>query len=129
MFSVATRNELKAKRDELRAQADLIDRLLKDDVGLAQRPTPQPGLSAATKNGDLAGLGLREAARKILESAPVGGLKPKWIAERMKALGFEDSPSATTDLITRVRNELWRMGKRGQLRSTRGFYSLKRETE
>lgn len=120
MLSRATRKELQAEQDRLRRRLSAIDQILVEEAGFLRQSAPEAG------NGRFAELGLREAARKVLEAAPKG-LKPKAVAQGMEELGFRGTTEATTSLLTRVRNELWRMAKKGELRSVRGVYSLRRE--
>lgn len=121
MLSRTTRKELQAVRDVLMRRLNAINQILAEDAGFPHQSAPDAG------NGHFAEFGLREAARKVLEEAAPRGLKPKLVAERMEQLGFRGTTEATTSLVTRVRNELWRMAKKGELRSARGVYSIGRE--
>jgi len=130
MFTTSTRRELEGERERLKRRMSAIDQLLAEDkidhLNAVVMGSPEV---AANGNGDdgFSDLGLRDAARKVLEDNNGRGLKPKAVVERMEALGFKSQTGATTPLITRVRNELWRMARRGELRSNKGAYFARRD--
>ncbi len=127
MFSEATRRELEAERARLRRRLEAIDQILTEEGAVRRHAAPEGQATMAEGNGQLAGLGLREAAKKVLEAAAPKGLKPMVVAQRMEDQGFRSMTNATTPVVTRVRNELWRMAQKGDLRSVRGTYSLRRD--
>ena len=121
MLSEATRRELQGELDRLRDRAEALEKILNES-----HMPGRPSVSMSTSpNGSLAGMGLREAARKVLESFP-RGLKPLGVAAQMEVRGFQSDTEAKTPLVTRIRNELWRMGKKGELESNRGVYRVRR---
>jgi hypothetical protein len=126
MLSESTRKELQAKMEHLRRTLDALDHILAGEVETGRallNASRSADIAARSNGGALAGLGLREAARVVLKEFP-RGLKPNLLAIQMEQHGFKSETDAKTPLVTRVRNELWRMAKKGELRNQRGTYSL-----
>jgi len=101
-LSRTARLDLGRERELLRVQIEAIEMVLGE-------------------NSSLEDFSLRDAIRKVLAESP-RGLKPMAVTQKMDESGFTGNIGTKTSLLTRVRNEMWRMAQTGELVSERGVY-------
>ena len=82
------------------------------------------GGTQPAKSGDPPAVGFREMIRAVLRDSNKG-MKPKDIAKSMLDRGL--NYSRTTQLNTRISNDLRRLVQSGSVRRSRGFYYIHRE--
>jgi len=126
----ALREALLTEKNDLQEAKRGIDRRLKlVNQLLEEYDEPQPHLpgveaikAEVPPRQSLSELGVRDAIRAVLASAGARGLKPAAVTKSLSRGGYDVDGS--TNLGTRVRNEMWRMAKKGELGKTDGRYFL-----
>ena len=105
-------------------------KLSKLSAGLAEIHLAELGIGngaekPAQKPTQFERTGFRDAVRAVLRDSPGKGLKPKDIAHEMLTRGFKYT--ASTELSTRVSNDLRRLIKSKKVRKHRGHYYIEQE--
>lgn len=119
---------LEARRDAAKFKLSLFQEQLKKHKPPNQASSANTGRTNSKSSlmiGSLEGLGMRDAMRRVLVQAP-RALKTGDIADAMLSAGFHYTGS--TDIKSRISNELSRMAQRGHVRKAKRhgklFFSL-----
>jgi hypothetical protein len=119
-FLTSKRQALDFKLKALKDAAATLDTGGKTiEVTIGDTVAASDSMSATVTRAPLLDVGLREAIRRILRDS-ASGLRPRDIVAELARRGFRYE--ATTDLSTRISNELFRMKRSGQVRKRGKLY-------
>lgn len=127
---MALMDELNAERRSLKERLAGVEalqrrlRMVEDliaEYGGEERTRKTPA-KFADEERPPARTGLRDAIRQAVEERFAKGARPAEVTALLEEQGFGDQNGTKTGLGTRVRNDMWRLARDGQLRKEGALY-------